>query len=467
MYCLRVLRCWAAPVVICCSIILSSPPRADAHQYVEGEWNGDPAEYGKGWLPHPKCDGLPPMMTISNPPWQVVYLNFDGATLKKGQSDARSNSTILVAGSTLQYPAMDFSALGGKDKGTRAIVDELKKVFMTYAVRFVTTRPAEGGYTMAMFGGTGLGTVAGGLAIGVSPVDCKNTNYNDVIFVFANKSSINGSAKKLAFTAAHELAHSFGLEHVTAQKDIMHPALNPATCCWTKSSVTGGSNCGRSEQDADKILTDHVGEGKQDTISPRVWFSRPGDGAVLPPGLTTEVVVADDLGVKDVVFYLDGKKLDKVDDTPYTIRLQHLSDGEHRLKAEARDWINNRATAEVSFTVSSVCLAESRCSQGLMGVGVPCQSGGDCLYGICSLKDGLGTCSVECDPSAKAPLCPAGLSCKELLGNAGCVPGDGYVLSVADKGGCQIYRVRDLGLLALIPLVGILIQILGRPRRRR
>ncbi len=45
---------------------------------------------------------------------QTVFLNFDGERLKQGGNDARTNTTNLITQATLDYPAQDFSAMGGK-----------------------------------------------------------------------------------------------------------------------------------------------------------------------------------------------------------------------------------------------------------------------------------------------------------------------------------------------------------------
>lgn len=443
---------------------------ARAHQYVEGTWDGIPSEYGKDWewrVPT-SCDG-PPMLKIGKAPWQVVFLNFDGQKLTRGPSDSKNNSTGLLAVSSLDYPAKDFSSLGGKDKGSKAIIDELKKIFAKFAFQWVTERPKGGDYTMIMIGGTGTGTVAGGSAIGVSPVDCKNGNPNDVVFVFGNKGSISSSAKNLAFTAAHELGHSVGLEHVTDNTDIMAPALSGSTCCWTVSSVTGGSSCGRSTQDAKKILNDNVGEGKQDTKKPELWFASPGQGSIMPPDLTAVVVGADDLGINRVVVYVDGTKKAQLETEPFSLLVRNLSKGEHTLKAVAYDWLDNQAEATVTFTVDARCVVDGTCWSGTKGVGAGCTIGAECASGTCAVKDGVGVCVNTCDPKLKDPVCPSGTTCQEDGDSAYCVPGSGFTIDATEAGGgggCRIGGLPDVTLLVLIPALGVLLQLLSRRRRQ-
>jgi len=400
-------------------------------------------------------------------PWQVVYLNFDGAELKVGGNNAKTNTTDLILSATLSYPAMTWTNLGGKEKGMKAVVDELKLIFMKFAVKLVTDRPTDGDYTMAMVGGRGDGCKKGGAGtVGISPLDCKNTEKNDVTLIFGELMS--SSAKKLAMVIAHELGHSFGLEHVSDPKGIMYPALNPSVCCWVTSSLSEGSTCGRTTQDAEKVLTDNVGPGKQDTLAPLAWFMRPGPGAVLPPDFSFEVTAADDLAVHHVVIYLDNTKVLELNDPPYTKALTNVSDGEHVLKAEVHDWAQHTSTTEVSFTVDSRCVLDGSCYAGSGGTEGACEAGADCASGLCALANGAGVCVEECQGQAAEAICPTGTRCD---GEA-CLPfsaesGDWSLSRAGGDGGCGLAGPRPVGLpVPVLLLLGLALLSRGRGRPR-
>jgi hypothetical protein len=421
-----------------------------------------------------------PMVPMDEAPWKVVYLNFDGATLNGGGNNSKTNNTDLILSSTLDYPALDWTKLGGKEQGSKAVVDELKLVFLKFAVKFVTERPTEGDYTMAMVGGTGDGCKKGGPGtVGIAPLDCKNTNLNDVCLIFGDE--MNGSVRKLAFVIAHELGHTFGLEHVTDPKGIMYPALTPEVCCWVSAPISGGSSCGRTTQDAEKVLEENVGVGKQDTQPPLVWFLRPGDGAILPPDFTFEVVAGDDLGVHHVTFFLDGAKLMEMDGPPYTHVVTGMADGQHVLKAEVHDWVKLTSSAQVTFTVDAGCVVDGTCDGGTGGIGRPCEAGDDCTSGVCAVNAAdEGRCISTCDGAAEA-VCPTGLTCQQLEAPTGatwaCLPaGDDWTLHLAGEssgggGGCAVSpglppvrRAAPIGLVLLAATGGLLA---ARRRRRR
>ncbi len=442
-----------------CSVILlgSGAASADGKKML----TGDVIHYGMDYVIGEHCTSEPPgLQLIADPSYRLkIFLNFEGGPLTRGQSNSKNNSTGLIIPSSLTYPPQNWGSMGGKEKGLKDVVTELRLLYGNYAVEFVTTRPTSGDYTMVMAGGTGENCKKGGPGtVGIAPLDCKNSNKNDVVLIYGNLLS---SAKKLAFVIAHEMGHSFGLEHVTDNKDIMAPALNPATCCWTKSP-TQGSTCGRSTQDAKKVLAENLGVGAGDTISPRVWFVRPGDGAVLPSRFTYEVKAADDLKVHHVDIYVDGKKVETISSPPFTAFVSGLSDGSHTLKAEVFDYKPNKATAQVKVTVRADCVNDSTCGTGKAGTGGDCAQGGDCISGVCAKKDSKAVCVEVCD--SKTKLCPTGTKCLETSSDWACTSGTGFKLDTSDSSGCSVAgrATGGLWLLAILALLAV-----GRGKGRR
>jgi hypothetical protein len=439
-----------------CMIVVSGAARAERVIH----YGKDYVVYGHDAAsPRPERRPSPgrPMMTIDA--YRLnVYLNFDGAPLTQGGNDATSNTTDLITVPSLSYPALDWTTFGGKEAGMKAVVDELKILFMNYAVEWVTTRPASGDYTMAMIGGDGSNCSGGGAAVGISPLDCKNSRKNEIVLIFGAK--LAGSTKQLAYVIAHELGHSFGLEHVTDTKSIMAPALSGATCCWTISKLSEAGTCGRTEQDDAAVLKDNLGVGEGDTIPPKVWFVHPGAGAVLPPNFSFEVAAADDLRIHHVEIFLDGVKKLELYKPPFASSVTNLADGPHVLQAKAYDWKPNEVTVEAKVTVNSQCVKDGTCYVGEAGIGNECAVAADCASGLCVKKDGVGRCSETCDTQTK--ICPEGTSCESVADAFLCTAGTGWSLEKA-SGGCTIGGERGA-----LPLLGLLlIGLLLIARRRR
>lgn len=451
----------AAPAALVLSALLLLPALARAE--------GQIYDLSNDWVPA----GPPPPSTqtdyyfmADDPVEQVVFLNFDGATLKRGQSDATNNSTSLVTGNSVDYPAMDFSRYSDKETGKAAILKEMKLLYLDFAVKFVTERPTSGQYSMVMIGGSGSGTViaGSGSAVGVAPLDCGNNNRSDVVLVLSGRMKSAG-AKDIAMVAAHELGHSFGLEHVKDPSDIMYYAKNPKTCCWTKSEIDpahANGQCKNDPQDAKAVLAKNVGMGAGDTIKPLAWFRYPGPNAVLPPSFTFAVEAADNYLVRRVSFTVDGKDAGSIDSAPFTSFVTGLADGEHVIKATVWDANpNNKVELERTVTVQSACAKEGPCDPGLSGPGGPCASGADCETEVCALPSsgGEGVCSVGCTPSKEWNPCPTGTTCESAEGESVCAPSKTFALDRA-SGGCNIAAGGNpaSGLAAtLLPLLGLLL----------
>src|SRR5262249_12616508 len=142
------------------------------------------------WLPPPqrlpvllpRPSGVAPR-TASNP--HILYLNFDGGTLRGSPdcSDAPGRCTFLIGQSSATIPAFH-----GSDDVKQAVVDQLKVFLDPFNVQIVTTRPASGDYAMTVVGGSandiGINDPAGSI-LGLAPLDCTDTNPDDIAFAFA------------------------------------------------------------------------------------------------------------------------------------------------------------------------------------------------------------------------------------------------------------------------------------------
>lgn len=155
---------------------------------------------------------------------QVVFMNFGGARITGGDcSDARSNCSALVAG-TQDFAPFTLSDQWDRPKVVAAITRCVGMFFDDMDVRFVTTRPASGNYTMMMIGAiypTQLGFPHNGSGpYGRAPVDCGNANKNDIGFLLL-EGDVDPDFYYMCRSIAHELGHTFGMVHTGGENTII------------------------------------------------------------------------------------------------------------------------------------------------------------------------------------------------------------------------------------------------------
>lgn len=147
---------------------------------------------------------------------QTVFLNFGGARITDGItcSHAPSNCSRLVSGTQDLAP---FTLSTDWDRGAvvAAITRCVGMYFDDMNTRFVTTRPASGDYTMIVIGairGSQLGYEDKKGPYGLAPIDCGNSNKNDIGYLIL-EDDINPDFMYMCRSIAHELGHTWGMRH--------------------------------------------------------------------------------------------------------------------------------------------------------------------------------------------------------------------------------------------------------------
>jgi hypothetical protein len=208
---------------------------------------------------------------------QTVFLNFAGGRIRSGNcSDAPTNCSHLVAGTQDMAP---FTLSNEWDRGkvVAAVTRCVDMFFDDMDVRFVTTRPASGAYTMIMIGAiypTQLGFANDTGPYGRAPVDCGNRNKSDVGFILL-QDDVNPDFYYMCRSIAHEVAHTFGMVHtggantvVGGRVDVMceseecHAAAANGSAKWDTMNRAMGSDraCdGTSKQNTYARLMDTLG----------------------------------------------------------------------------------------------------------------------------------------------------------------------------------------------------------------
>ena len=200
-----------------------------------------------------RADGEPLAMVQSGPRTQVLYLNFDGATIQRGdwgQANAAENVSFIPTQPVSQIPPFDHTRWAA-DRGAviGAIVAGLEQDFAGYQVTVTTSRPAAGPYTMVVMGGRAEDIGRTGAA-GIAPLDAGNWNQSDVVFAFTTTLADFGyDLRHVAWTTAHEVAHSVGLNHIDPLDAIMHPTVHHHALRWAEGAVSGGGGAYQRDRD--------------------------------------------------------------------------------------------------------------------------------------------------------------------------------------------------------------------------
>lgn len=180
---------------------------------------------------------------------QVLWLNFKGATVQKGYN--RDQSFIPCNNQSV----IPDSGLSPADQ--KVVADKTAQFFSNAGVHIELTfdKPTSGDFTTMHIGGrySNLGCLGGGSVLGISPLDDGNSNPNDVGFAFIPQGQ---DLQTLAETVAHESGHTFGLDHVTAQTDLMYFSSTSQIVGFQNSTLESGG-----PQDAPTMLQKALGTG--------------------------------------------------------------------------------------------------------------------------------------------------------------------------------------------------------------
>ena len=190
---------------------------------------------------------------------QIVYVNFDGVTIRDCDnycSDARSDRSWAI-GAHFGGSSKTFARYAGSSSQRDSIMSDLREGFDDYNIDFTTSRPSSGPYTMLII------STSSGPNHGVAPLNCGNTNANDIAFVYKIG---NSSTSWIAQAGAHELGHSFGLSHVKESRDFMQWASSGdvfSRATW--DSARSNKRCfDGNTQDAPAILKANLGSREPD-----------------------------------------------------------------------------------------------------------------------------------------------------------------------------------------------------------
>jgi hypothetical protein len=154
----------------------------------------------------------------------TIYLNGEGGVLTAGADDSSRNTSSVVAAAGIDR--YENEAFRGSSARWDRIASCIRDQFSAYNVDVVEHRPTDGPYVMAMIGGqpgplaraTGHDASQAARLRGIAPLG-RVPIHGAVVFVFSR--SMGESTRVVCETAAQEIGHAFGLDHVLSCRDPM------------------------------------------------------------------------------------------------------------------------------------------------------------------------------------------------------------------------------------------------------
>jgi MYXO-CTERM domain-containing protein len=284
---------------------------------------------------------------------ETIFANYDGAQLSSGQDNAPNNTTEFSP------CAGNMPAYGEGSKRT-ASFQALVAHYAPFAIDVTDSRPGAGTYSMVMATPSSCYS-----SFGVSPIDCGDRNPNSVAFCFIGEND-GFSAAEHGACMAHELGHSFGLEHVDDLGDIMNPLIHPGTMTFKDQciAITGNQycssehaqHCSSGQQNSYQELMGLFGPGAPDTGPPSVEITYPNDGDTFDEGASFAITVeaSDDRGVLKVDLYNDGSLQSSDTTEPWGWGITNIPAGAYSFHAVAMDAAGNETTSNtVSIEVGA------------------------------------------------------------------------------------------------------------------
>ncbi|MCX4239988.1 MYXO-CTERM sorting domain-containing protein [Paraliomyxa miuraensis] len=297
---------------------------------------------------------------------KILFVNFDGQDMNGcNNNNPVNNCSTIFNGVVLPYT--------GDAVKRASIIQVIRKRVADFGITVTDQRPASGDYDMEMVGnwqGANPGFA------GVAPnIDCNDATGGETSFTLEASSSADGIAE----IVLQELAHTWGLEHVDEQQDLLFPttagsnktfhdecykivedtALNP-TNGWCNQVHT--QFCSFGWQNSYRELLYLFGESVPDTIAPLVTIVSPADGATLEGGTFDLVLAFEDDQSPAVIttnIRLEGGPLSEPVEVggayaapgELAFPIQDLPDGTYSVRVDAEDESDNPAQDEITFTV--------------------------------------------------------------------------------------------------------------------
>lgn len=295
---------------------------------------------------------------LGGPTPATLFINFDGALLHDDREDARDNGTLIGWEGA-------FAAYGDGPKKT-AVMQAVRQDWLPFNASITDSRPSAGDYTMVMVGPTNFTEGSLGIAL----LDCANGwTSNNIVFAFHHADD-GFTAAATATTISQEIAHSYGLEHVDDDADLMYPYNNGGDPAFTNAchpvveapgigilcTEQHRDSCGSGDQqNGHAELMRFVGPRPADISPPDVRFTAPEAGDVFELGdpFVLAVAASDDDDVVAVELFAGGELVAADDARPFSWEVTGAPVGTYRFEAVAYDTAGNTATTDILEVIVS------------------------------------------------------------------------------------------------------------------
>jgi uncharacterized protein (TIGR03382 family) len=286
----------------------------------------------------------------------VFFLNYDGVQIVAGPEDSSQNSS--------QFPdfAMNYAPYGNGAKRA-ASFQAFQADWAPYDVVITDQRPG-GSYTMCVNSPT---NPFGNGVLGIAPLDCNDTQARNIVFAYHSDSD-QFPASTQATTMSQEIAHAFGLEHVSEPNDVMNPynaGGDPKFLDQCLPLDGGGMGiicgnqhakyCGGNGQNSHQELLGLFGSKAPDNTPPTVAITFPTPDSMFAAGAAFNITAdASDAGsgVATVQLFIDGQGQTILNAAPYQWGVNGIPAGNYCVSATAVDFADNQAdSSEVCFNV--------------------------------------------------------------------------------------------------------------------
>lgn len=299
---------------------------------------------------------------------KILFVNFDGADMNACNSGPQNNCSNLFFGTVLPYTG---------DAAKRASVVQIVRTRVNdFGITVTDTRPSSGDYDMEMVGDwAGVGDQ--GFA-GVAPsIDCFDNRGGEVSFTL----EASGTSDGISEIILQEVAHTWGLEHVDDQGDLLYPTTqgqnkifkdeclqivvlnNDGTTSPTGANCNQMHNqfCGSNVQNSYQEMLALFGPGIPDTTAPTVQIVSPAEGESVEGDVNLVVSFVDDQSpmIINATITIDSDSLEGPveSDGAYAapseleFPIQGLPGGQYTVTIDATDEEDNPTSDSVTFTV--------------------------------------------------------------------------------------------------------------------
>ncbi|MBX3155550.1 MAG: hypothetical protein KF773_06105 [Deltaproteobacteria bacterium] len=405
----------------------------------------------------------------------ILFLNRcrGGCTIKFGTTnDARTHTSTIPNGSGM-FQMTEFAWGDGEWNELMAC---MRQVWSPFGVTVTDVQPATTEhYNEDIIAGTPAELNLGGGIGGIAPVGLGCTPVNHAIsFSFANiYTNAFERVNDICWTAAQEIAHTYGLDHSFSLPGGISACNDPMTyrtdCGGRKFFRDAAATCGEYEgrecacgftQNTHRWLTTQLGAGTPiTTATAEITTPAPGTTTIANGAVVIAAAEAD-RGVERVELLLNGYRWAEVPGVPFGRTGQPASsyaftlpanvpDGVIDIEVRALDDLDVAGSSKITVTKGAPCATADSCLEGQLCEGGKCfwteptgAVGDDCTYpqfcvsGQCLAHGDGEFCTQSCSVGSPA-TCPAGFACVPFAGGGAT---EGRCFEPIESGCCSSSR---------------------------